>query len=610
MIELNQIALQFGHQTIIDTTSFTLFGNQKFGVIGQNGAGKTSLFSMIRKVIPPTHGDISIQNGLMIAAIEQEFGDLSTKAIDYVIEGHPAIGPVWKQRVELEKLGDYEALADIYAQMQHLQAYDIEAQASKILHGLGFQQHELENPIQSFSGGWRMRLNLARCLIAPSDLMLLDEPTNHLDLDSIIWLQDYLKSYRGSLLIISHDRYFLDQVVNHILSFEKKTLVTYKGNYSQFEKEKHNRLLLQQKSSEKLEKKRDELVKFIRRFSAGTRSKQAQSRMKQLEKMPDMMDIHRDTSYEFEFYEAPQLGNPVIQFDQISFGYEPKNPLFTDVDFGLYLDDRIGLLGLNGAGKSTLIKLIAGKIHANSGDTQMNPNIRIGYFAQHQVDALHMNENALWHMQQIATGIKPTVIRAYLGRFAFSNDKTMQKIASFSGGEKARLSLALIIWQRPNLLLLDEPTNHLDMEMKDALTMALQTFQGVLILVSHDRHLLEACVDQFFLIDDGEVSRFDGDLDDYTTWSKQKRTELFKRQKQSTGTAKTKPSNSSNTADVSKIEADITKFQKKLLKLNHEMAETDYTEHKKLLSLNHQIQETEENISQLEAKWLDLQEKG
>lgn len=604
MLELRHIDLQFSDHFIFTDANFTLYQGQKYGVVGRNGTGKTTLFSLILKSQSPDRGDVIYNDNLMLASVEQEIADTTLMALDYVIEAYPIIGELWLKAKVYEQEENYEALADAHMVLAEHRAYDIEAMASKILIGLGFSQADLKKSVSDFSGGWQVRLKLARCLIQPADVLLLDEPTNHLDMDAIIWLEAWLKNFSGSLLLISHDKYFLDAVTTQTLALENKQLVPYKGGYSQYEHEKHLKATLAEKQQKKQAKQREKIESFINRFRAkATKAKQVQSRIKHLEKMPEIISMQADSDYELDFFEPPVLSNPVFQLDHFSFSYG-NEAVFEDAKFSLNVGDRVGLLGLNGAGKSTLIKLIAGELTASSGKQVKSQQLAVGYFAQHQLESLKLDETALQHMQKIAPQKTPAELRSYLGRFNFSGNKALQKAGSFSGGEKARLALALIIWQRPNVLLLDEPTNHLDMDMREALTLALQSYEGVLVMVSHDRYLLEATVDHFYLVDHQKVTHFDGDLNDYAKWSREQR-QLVQAGSAKMGAEKpaavVKPQDSKQQA---KLEREMVKLTEKLAKLDQTMSEIEASDFEQIAKLSKERKACQDELDALEEAWL------
>ncbi len=617
MLTLQQIDLQYGQHVLFESANFTLYAGQKYGLVGRNGRGKSTLLSLIQGNIAPDRGEVIIQGNPLIASIEQEINDLQRCAIDHVIAGDPTIGNLWLQMKTLsEQQIDSDALAQMHVTLAEHRAYDIEATAAKILIGLGFDQAQLYEPIASFSGGWRVRLNLARCLIQPADLLLLDEPTNHLDLDAVIWLEDWLKTFNGALIVIAHDRYFLDRVTQHTLVIEHQQLTPYRGNYSQYEQVHHLQADHAQKKQEKQQKARAHIEQFVNRFRAqANKAKQVQSRIKQLEKMEKIAAVQQESPYQVEFLQPPALVNPVLTMKDVTFSYQPGCPILSKVQFNLQIADRIGLLGLNGAGKSTFIKLLAGVQQPDHGLVEYCNHAQIGYFSQHQMDQLHLDQHALWHLKQYAPNVSESQLRTYLGRFQFQSDKVFQHVKTFSGGEKARLALALIIWQRPNILLLDEPTNHLDMAMREALAYALQSYEGVLVLISHDRYLLEACVDQFYLVSHGQVQLFEGDLSDYAQWSKQQRTETKSyhqstdlKQHQDTSSKKKGQQHRTLKKQIQTIERQINKKQTQLKQLDATMTEVAIDDYEQLDQLTQQRADLSGEIEALEHDWLMYQE--
>lgn len=518
MIKLDNIKLQRGPQVLLDNASLTLHPKQKVGFIGANGAGKSSLFALLRGQLTLDGGELYIPKEWKIAHMRQEIDDLERSAIDYVLDGDTHLRMLQEHIQIAEAKHDGDTLAKLHTEWDNADGYTADARARRLLAGLGFNNEEMEKPIRHFSGGWQMRLNLAQALMCPSDLLLLDEPTNHLDLDAIIWLEGWLKNYQGTLILISHDRDFLDSVIDHIAHLEQQKLTLYKGGYSTFERTRAERLAQQQQVYEKQQAQRAHMESFIARFKAkASKARQAQSRIKALEKLEDLAPAHIDSPFNFTFRESDKLSNQLISLKEASLGYTDKT-ILTQVKLQIMPGARIGLLGPNGAGKSTLIKTLAGELALISGHLNQGENLAIGYFAQHQLDALDNQASPLLHLQRIAPTEREQTLRNFLGGFDFKGDRCDEVVVNFSGGEKARLALALIAWQKPNLLLLDEPTNHLDLEMRHALTMALQEFSGAVLVVSHDRHLLKSTTDEFLLVANGQVCAFDGDLDDYAQW--------------------------------------------------------------------------------------------
>ncbi|WP_284893051.1 ATP-binding cassette domain-containing protein [Cobetia amphilecti] len=521
MIALRQLALQRGGAPLIDEADLTLHAGHKAGIVGPNGAGKSSLFGLILGELTPDSGTVSLAGGVRVAHMAQEIDALERPIVDYVMDGDHALRETERALAAAEESGEHQRQAELHAHFDTLDGYTARARAEQLLVGLGFSQAQLSQPLAAFSGGWRMRANLARTLFTPSDLLLLDEPTNHLDLDALLWLEQWLARYPGALLLISHDRDFLDAVCDHIIHFDRRKLVVYKGNYSRFERTRSERLVREQVEHEKTMARRAEIEDFVRRFKAkATKARQAQSRMKMLERMEETAAVKADSPFHFTIPCSDKISHPLLGLDRAVIGYPGQPPQLSGVRFSLLPGQRIGLLGPNGAGKSTLIKALTGELALVEGQRTAGEHLAIGYFAQHQVDGLDLSSTPFNHVLRLSPSAGELEIRTFLGSFGFHGDEVYATVESFSGGEKARLALSLIAWQKPNLLLLDEPTNHLDLDMREALTDALATFEGTVILVSHDRHLLRACVDEFWCIADGRVTPFDGDLDDYRAWLK------------------------------------------------------------------------------------------
>ncbi len=520
MISLRNIVLLRGVQRLLDNASLTVNPGRHVGVIGRNGCGKSSLFQLLLGHVQLDAGDMSIPSGWRVAHMAQEVSSSDRTALEYVLDGDTELRRVQGEIALAEVQQDNNLLAHLYAELEILHGYDAEYRAEQLLHGLGFVQSQCDLPVNSFSGGWRIRLNLAQALIARSELLLLDEPTNHLDLDATLWLEQWLKSYPGTLLIISHDRDFLDNVVDEIVHIENALLNCYRGNYSAFEKLRAMRLSEQKADYDKQQRRIAEIEDFVRRFRAkATKARQAQSRLKELERMEQISLAHVDSPFHFNFRDSEKISSPLLVLRGADIGYSDI-PLLRKVNINLQPGARIGLLGVNGAGKSTLIKALVGELPLLAGERVMGEHLAVGYFAQHQLDALDIHASALLHIQRLSPHATEQAIRNFLGGFDFHGDKALEPIEPFSGGEKARLALAMVVWQRPNLLLLDEPTNHLDLEMREALTEALLGYEGALVVISHDRHLLRNTVDEFWRVHDGRVEVFDGTLDDYHQISK------------------------------------------------------------------------------------------
>lgn len=631
MIKLQNLGLQRGVKTLVQDANIEIYTGQKVAVIGPNGCGKSSLFSLLLGQITADAGDCNVSKNWQIVAIAQYIDDTSRSIVDYVIDGDTHLRNIEKLLAAAEKNNHGEEIARLHEQLAHAGAYDVKSRAATILSGLGFAESDLNRPVASFSGGWQMRLNLARALLCPSDLLLLDEPTNHLDLDAVIWLQDFLQQYNGTLLLISHDQAFIDACANVIVSFESCKLMRYTGNYTSFQKQKAERLMLLQKQYEKQQQKRQHLNAFITRFKAkASKAKQAQSRVKQLEKMEALLPIQQENEFSFEFREPEKLPNPLINMEEVQLGYGEK-VILSNIHLNLVPGSRIGLLGRNGAGKSTFIKLLANELGPMQGRYTISTGLQIGYFAQHQVQALDPQSSAVEHLFQIDKSLNDQQIRDYLGGFGFQGDEALKKVEPMSGGEKARLVLALIVYTKPNLLLLDEPTNHLDMNMREALAYALQAFDGAMVIVSHDRYLLESVCDDFYLVDDGKVSAFSGDLFDYQKWLFSNKVDKKTARDGAIQTASLQ--NKSNVIDrkttkrlqanfrqatkpfrdtISSSEKIMAKLQEELASIETQMLDTSLyeAENKDLLAETIAKQVASKNkLEEIEMDWLAAQEK-
>ncbi|GAB4270775.1 MAG: ATP-binding cassette domain-containing protein [Methylomicrobium sp.] len=518
MLNFKNVTLRRGNRVLFSQASFTIHQGQKVGLTGANGAGKSSLFALLRGELHADEGDFSMPPGLEIAHVAQETPAIARSAIDYVIDGDHELRQLQHQLAAAEQAHDGLKVAELHAALDTIGGYTAQSRAARLLNGLGFLPGQEQHRVDAFSGGWRMRLNLAQALMCRSDLLLLDEPTNHLDLDAVIWLQDWLCKYPGTLLLISHDRDFLDAITGHIVHIEQNKAELYTGNYSAFEKMRAEKLAQQQSAFEKQQREIAHIQSFIDRFKAkATKAKQAQSRIKSLERMEIIAKAHIDSPFEFGFRKPDKMPNPLLKLQQADIGYG-STIVVGNIDLTLAPGDRIGLLGPNGAGKSSLIKVLAGAMQPLSGERLTAEALNIGYFAQHQLEQLRADESPLQHLQRLDKQATEKDLRNYLGGFDFRGDRVLESIGPFSGGEKARLVLALLVYQNPNLLLLDEPTNHLDLEMRHALGIALQEYEGAIVVVSHDRHLLRSVTDQLLLVADGNVTPFDGDLDDYRDW--------------------------------------------------------------------------------------------
>ena len=525
MIRIGNLTLARGNKRLLEDAALTVHPGHKVGLIGANGSGKSSLFALLRGEIDTDSGQVSLPPSWVIGYVAQETLPVVMPAIEFVLDGDVQLRAVQRALADAEANPDTagELLAELHHRYEAIDGYSARARAAMLLSGLGFPAARHDEPVASFSGGWRMRLNLAQALMTRSDLLLLDEPTNHLDLDAVLWLEEWLQRYAGTLLLVTHDRDFLDAVVTSIVHLDDRKLRLYSGNYTQFEREHALALAQQQAAFAKQQRQIAHLRSYIDRFRAkATKAKQAQSRMKTLERMELIAAAHVDSPFSFAFSALEIRARQLVKFDHATLGY-PGKPVVTGVNWAILPGERIGLLGPNGAGKSTLLRAIAGELPLLGGERLTVQGLRIGYFAQHQLEQLRLEESALWHMRRLEPATREQELRDFLGGFDFRGDRVAAPVGEFSGGEKARLTLALLVRQRPNLLLLDEPTNHLDIEMREALTEALQDYEGALIVVAHDRHLLRATADELWLVDDGTLAPFDGDLDDYRDWVRSRR---------------------------------------------------------------------------------------
>ena len=554
MIELKNLTLQRGSKLLLDKANLTVSPQRRVGLVGRNGTGKSSLFALIKGEIAQDGGDVLLPAHWKLASVAQETPALDISALDYVLQGDGELQLFQTALQEAEAKNDGMKQAEYHAKLEEIDAYSAPARAAKLLSGLGFSQEEHGRPVKSFSGGWRMRLNLAQALMCRADLLLLDEPTNHLDLETVLWLENHLSGLPCTQIIISHDRDFLNATTTQTVELSDQKLTLYGGNYDFYQAERARRLAQQQAAYIKQQAQIKHLQSFIDRFKAkATKAVQAQSRMKALDKLERIAPAHFDSGFSFEFDSPAHLPNPLLQLDKADLGYGGE-PVLHGIDLSLESGARYGLLGVNGSGKSTFIKTLAGELNVLSGRIVRSDKLNIGYFAQHQLDTLRPDQSPLWHIQKLSPDVREQEIRNFLGSFNFVGDAALQKTEPFSGGEKARLALAMIVWQKPNLLLLDEPTNHLDLDMRHALTLALQSFQGALIVVSHDRSLLEATTDSFLLIEQGRLKTFDGDLEDYRRY----------RLAQENAAAPAASAQSRNRRDAKRVEAQIRQEKARL----------------------------------------------
>ena len=635
MITLKNITLRRGARVLIDDASCTVNPGERVGLVGRNGAGKSTLFALLNGTLHEDRGDFVIPPQWRMAQVAQDMPETEDSATRFVIEGDTRLVEAEAEVAAAEASGDGERMAYAYTHLNDVGAHDAQARAQALILGLGFRTDELDRPVNSFSGGWRMRLQLARALMCPSDLLLLDEPTNHLDLDALVWLEAWLKRYPGTLIVISHDREFLDAITNVTIHIDHGKLIRYGGNYSAFEDLRAEQLAIQQASFAKQQEKIAHLQSFINRFKAkASKAKQAQSRVKALERMEKIAPVLADAEFSFTFEEPGALPNPMLAMEDASFGYPPPADaaagtpptiIVQHVNRSVLAGQRIGILGANGQGKSTLVKTIAKDLQVQSGTVTEGRGLTIGYFAQQELDVLSANSTPLEHMirlakDALANGVtgrdtRQQSLRTYLGTFNFSGDQVMQAVGTMSGGEKARLVLAMIVWQRPNLLLLDEPTNHLDLATREALGMALNEFEGTVMLVSHDRALLRSVCDTFWLVARGGVTDFDGDLDDYQQYL----LDEAKRQREAAAPPKpvaapkepqkTKPASNRLKGlqrDLEKLDQLIARLQQTRCDL--ELTLNDTTDPAAITETGNKLHRVQEELDALEARWLNLAE--
>jgi ATP-binding cassette subfamily F protein 3 len=597
--------LRRGAKPLLEGADLVLNPGERIGLVGPNGSGKSSLFALLRGELHADKGDVDLPRHWRIAHVAQETPALERAAVEYVIDGDTRLRSVER---ELAATHDGTRLAELHAALADAGAYTARPRAEALLQGLGFSNEDLHQAVSSFSGGWRMRLNLAQALMMPSDLLLLDEPTNHLDLDAIIWLEDWLRAYPGTLLAISHDRDFLDAVVKAIVHIDQRRLRRYSGDYSSFEAQRAQAVVLAQHLVEKQARERVHLQSFIDRFRAkATKARQARSRMKMLARMEELAPLHVAAPFSFEFRDPERSPDPLLTLEGVAAGYGEKVVL-RDVSLSLRSGERIGLLGVNGAGKTTLVKTLAGSLRPLSGSMVLNKGLEVGYFAQHQLEMLRDDESPLWHLKRIAESkVREQELRDYLGSFNFPGEMATDPVGNFSGGEKARLALALIVWRRPNLLLLDEPTNHLDLETREALTVALAQFEGTLVLVSHDRHLLRAATEKLLIVAGGALREFDGDLDDYRNW-------LLRKEPAPKPQRKRVPEKA-RAAGRKPIEARIRRLEEIMNRLNAKKADLErrladpalYQDPQALQAALQDQAYVAKEIEQVEAEWLEKQ---
>lgn len=608
MLTLRQITLSRGSKVLLDKANVSLYEKQKIGLIGHNGCGKSTLFDfLLGKLIADT-GEYLINPQLSISHLSQQLPDSHEKALDFVLSGDEEYIKLLQRLANAEQSGNDADVLACHEELTHTAGYSKPAQAATIMSGLGFKGSQQQSSVNSFSGGWRMRLSLARCLMKPAGLLLLDEPTNHLDMEAIFWLERFLKQSPSTIILISHDREFLDAFVTHILHIEKLKLNLYTGDYSCFEKTHAEQLALQQIMHEKQQTKINHMMSFVNRFKAkATKAKQAQSRVKAIEKMQIIAAAQADSPFSFDFFPCPQAGNPLIQCNQVNAGYHADSPILKKINLSLNPGDRIALLGPNGEGKSTLIKTLTGSLPTLSGDIHRSPHLKIGYYAQHQLEQLDCKLSPVETIQILSPQTREQTIRDFLGGFNFVGDMAVQAIHHFSGGEKARLALARLVWLKPNLLLLDEPTNHLDLGMRSAIELALQSYEGALILISHDRHMLKTTVDDFFLVYQHKVVPFNGDLDDYYTWLQSKNSIKETTSISPVNGYKEKKSLQNR---LKKLEQLLMQYQEEIHKLDNQLGDSklyeDSSQQHKLTKLIQDRDRAHSLLNETEIEWMEL----
>ncbi len=626
MLQFKNLTLARGVKNLVRDASFQLHPGHKVGLTGANGAGKSSLFAMLLGELHHESGELEMPPDWVLAHVAQETPALPDAAIEFVLDGDRELRSVEQAIAEAELAHDGTRLGELHARFGDIGGYTARPRAAALLHGLGFSDADMARPVADFSGGWRVRLNLARALMCRSDLLLLDEPTNHLDLDAVIWLENWLKDYRGTLLMISHDRDFLDAVVNHIAHIEQQQLTLYRGGYSDFERQRAEKLAQQQSLYERQQREVAHLQSYIDRFRAkATKARQAQSRIKALERMELISAAHVDSPFSFGFRKLRAAPDPLLVLDEVDAGYADRTVL-SRIKLTIRPGERIGLLGRNGAGKSTLIKLLAAELKPLQGKRTEGKDLAIGYFAQHQLEQLRPDESPLQHMLRLDPQTREQEHRNYLGGFDFRGDMATTPCEGFSGGEKSRLALALLIWQQPNLLLLDEPTNHLDLEMRHALTMALQDYEGGMVLVSHDRALLRASCDRFILVADGKAELFDGDIDDYRDWLATQEAASKREEKPTADKPAGRNERVQNKAErqarlaerrplikeSEKLEADMVHWQQEKSQLDERLSDPAFynaADKSGLQALLKRQSELTQLIAQAEERWLELQEQ-
>jgi ATP-binding cassette subfamily F protein 3 len=616
LIALRNFALRRGERLLLSNVDLTLHAGYRVGVVGRNGAGKSSLFAAVQGELEADKGDLDLPGKVRIASVAQETPSLPDPALSFVLGGDTEVAAVLQAEADATAREDWEAVANAHQKMAELNAYDAEARAGKLLHGLGFPADTHSRPVSSFSGGWRVRLNLARALMMPSDLLLLDEPTNHLDMDAVLWLEQWLLKYPGTLLLISHDREFLDNVATHTLHLHGGGAKLYTGGYTDFERQRAEQLRQQQIAHEKEQAERAHLQSFIDRFKAkASKAAQAQSRMKRLAKLAGTEAVRAEREFRIEFAEPAKLPFSLIRLNHVEAGYGPGAVILHDVGFGLEAGQRIGLLGPNGAGKTTLVKTLVGELPPMAGDRMAHPDLRIGYFAQHTVESLHEGQSPMDHFRELSPDGSNQSFRDFLGKWNFPGDRAFEPVDGFSGGERARLALALIAWQQPNVLLLDEPTNHLDLEMREALAEALSDFDGAIVMVSHDRHLIGLVCDTFWRVADGVVEPFDGDLDEYAAWLRTRASAQGSKPLRSEPAPAPKaapaPARKVNPVKLAAAEAKVAEFEAKLADVDAQLADPkSYADADLAARLGRDRETLQQQLAQAEAAWSALYDEA
>ncbi|PPU98578.1 ABC transporter ATP-binding protein [Xanthomonas populi] len=615
MISLRNFSMRRGERLLLSNVDLTMHAGYRVGVVGLNGTGKSSLFAAVKGELEADKGDVDLPGKVRTASVSQETPSLPDPSLSFVLGGDIEVSAILQEEAAATAREDWEAVANAHQKMAELGAYDAEARAGKLLHGLGFPADTHHRAVSSFSGGWRVRLNLARALMMPSDLLLLDEPTNHLDMDAVLWLEQWLLKYPGTLLLISHDREFLDNVATHTLHLHGGTAKLYVGGYTDFERQRIEHLRQQQIAHDKGQAERAHLQSFIDRFKAqASKASQAQSRMKRLAKMAGTEAVRAEREFRIEFAQPNRLPFSLIRLNHLDAGYGADSVILHDVGFGLEAGDRIGLLGPNGAGKTTLVKTLVGELAPLAGERSAHPDLRIGYFAQHTVESLQEGQSPMDHFRDLSPDGSNQAFRDFLGKWNFAGDRAFEVVDGFSGGERARLALALIAWQQPNVLLLDEPTNHLDLEMREALAEALSDFEGAIVMVSHDRHLIGLVCDSFWRVADGVVEPFAGDLDEYAAWLRSRPAAQGTKQKMAevapTPPPPTKPLPPKKVVNPHKLvsaEKRVGELEAALAELDRQLANpANYPDSEKMALLGRDREATGQQLAAAEAAWMEL----